>query len=179
MFNPVLVSPTFKIENSALSKEEIDVYIVSELLEELKNIRLEISVQRFDSLKQTHQQNVMIDSVDPYSARAYFNFSMSEALNNGNCKSADGISRFSYCFLTFRLLNLDGELLSENKMMPYPKDTIGLQNPNLVVSSVSYCTQCENTGYLGQISIECINVCKPRKKLFKNGLSTINNPYKQ
>ena len=95
-------------------------------------------------------------------------------------------------------------------MMPYPKDTIGLQNPNLVVSSVSYCTQCENTGklyilglpnlifnetirkrrsiallnifykgYLGQISIECINVCKPRKKLFKNGLSTINNPYRQ
>ena len=60
MFNPVLVSPTFKIENSTLSKEEIDVYIVSELLEELKNIRLEISVQRFDSLKQTHQKNVMI-----------------------------------------------------------------------------------------------------------------------
>ena len=91
--------------------------------------------------------------------------------------------------------------------MPYPKDTIGLQNPNLVVASVSYCTQCENTGrytleltvsililekekrialettfsigFLGQISIECINACKPRKKLFKNGLSSINNPYKQ
>ena len=60
MFNPVLVSPTFKIENSTLSKEEIDVYIVSELLEELKDIRLEISVQRFDSLKQSHQQNFMI-----------------------------------------------------------------------------------------------------------------------
>lgn len=60
MFNPVLVSPTFKIENSTLSKEEIDVYIVSELLEELKNVRLEISVQRFDSLKETHQQNIMI-----------------------------------------------------------------------------------------------------------------------
>ena len=94
--------------------------------------------------------------------------------------------------------------------MPYPKDAIGLQNPNLVVASVSYCTQCENTGkyilgftisilnqivlekekritlettfyigFLGQISIECINACKPRKKLFKNGLSSINNPYKQ
>ena len=60
MFNPALVSPIFKIENSTLSKEEIEVYIVSEMLEELKNIRLEISVQRFDSLKQTHQQNVMI-----------------------------------------------------------------------------------------------------------------------
>ena len=48
--------------------------------------------------------------------------------------------------IIYRLLNSDGELLSENKMMPYPKDTIGLQNPNLVVSSVSHCTQCENNG---------------------------------
>ena len=45
-----------------------------------------------------------------------------------------------------RLFNDDEELLSENELMPYPKDTIGLQNPNLVVASVSYCTQCENTG---------------------------------
>ena len=66
MFNPVLVSPTFKIENSTLSKEEIDVYIVSELLEELKNVRLEISVQRFDSLKETHQENVMIGKLVIY-----------------------------------------------------------------------------------------------------------------
>ena len=66
MFNPVLVSPTFKIENSTLSKEEIDVYIVSELLEELKNVRLEISVQRFDSLKETHQQNIMIGKLVIY-----------------------------------------------------------------------------------------------------------------
>ena len=60
MFNPVLVSPTFKIENSTLSKEEIEVYIVSEMLEELKNIRLEISVQRFDSLKETYLIGVPI-----------------------------------------------------------------------------------------------------------------------
>ena len=60
MFNPVLVSPTFKIENSTLSKEEIEVYIVSEMLEELKNIRLEISVQRFDSLKETYLIGVQI-----------------------------------------------------------------------------------------------------------------------
>ena len=45
-----------------------------------------------------------------------------------------------------RLFNDDEELLSENELMPYPKDTIGLQNPNLGVASVSYCTQCENTG---------------------------------
>ena len=70
MFNPVLVSPTFKIENSTLSKEEIEVYIVSELLEELKNIRLEISVQSFDSLKETYQQNVMIGKFVIYSISA-------------------------------------------------------------------------------------------------------------
>ena len=60
MFNPVLVSPTFKIENSTLSKEEVEVYIISELLEEMKNLRLEISIQRFDSLKDAHQENIMI-----------------------------------------------------------------------------------------------------------------------
>ena len=46
----------------------------------------------------------------------------------------------------FRLFNSEDELMSENRMMPYPKDAIGLQNPNLVVASVSYCTQCENKG---------------------------------
>ena len=30
--------------------------------------------------------------------------------------------------------------------MPYPKDAVGLQPPNLTVDSVSYCIQCENTG---------------------------------
>ena len=66
MFNPVLVSPTFKTENSTLSKEEVEVHIISELLEEIKNVRLEISVQRFDSLKDAHQQNVMIGNLEIY-----------------------------------------------------------------------------------------------------------------
>ena len=60
MFNPVLVSPTFKIENSSLSKDVIEVHVISELLEELKNLRLEISIQRFDSVQYAHQQNFMI-----------------------------------------------------------------------------------------------------------------------
>ena len=60
MFNPVLVSPTFKIENSSLSKDVIEVHVISELLEELKNLRLEISIQRFDSVQYAHQQNLMI-----------------------------------------------------------------------------------------------------------------------
>ena len=60
MFNPVLVSPTFKIENSNLSKDVIEVHVISELLEELKNLRLEISIQRFDSVQYAYQQNFMI-----------------------------------------------------------------------------------------------------------------------
>ena len=60
MFNPVLVSPTFEIENSTLSKEVIEVHVISELLEELENLRLEVSIQRFDSLQYAHQQNIII-----------------------------------------------------------------------------------------------------------------------
>ena len=46
----------------------------------------------------------------------------------------------------FRLFNSEDELMSGNRMMPYPKDAVGLQTPNLIVDSVSYCTQCENKG---------------------------------
>ena len=49
--------------------------------------------------------------------------------------------------------------------MPYPKDTIGLQNPNLVVTSVSYCTQCENTGrYILGIIVSILNLNSSRKR---------------
>ena len=61
MFSPVLLSPTFKRQkNSKNSTEEVDVYIVSEMLEEMTNLRLEISVQRFDNLDDFHLQNIMI-----------------------------------------------------------------------------------------------------------------------
>ena len=51
MFNPVLVSPAFRrhtINNT--STDEVDVFVVSEMLEEIKDLRLDIYIQRFDSL---------------------------------------------------------------------------------------------------------------------------------
>ena len=51
MFNPVLVSPAFKTNKvtKALT-DEVDVFIVSEILEEMNNLLLEISVHRFDTI---------------------------------------------------------------------------------------------------------------------------------
>ena len=60
MFNPVLVSPTFKVEDSTLQTEELEIYVVSELLEEMKNLLLEISVQRFDTIDDAHVQKLLI-----------------------------------------------------------------------------------------------------------------------
>ena len=60
MFNPVLVSPTFKVEGSTLQTKEVEVYVVSELFEEMKSVSLEISVQRFDTIDDTHVQKVLI-----------------------------------------------------------------------------------------------------------------------
>ena len=60
MFNPVLVSPTFKVEDSTLQTEELEIYVVSELLEEMKNVLLEISVQRFDTIDDAHVQKLLI-----------------------------------------------------------------------------------------------------------------------
>ena len=57
MFNPVLVSPTFEIENSTLSKEVIEVHVISELLEELKNLRLD-SDRLSEKSSQSWQQMV-------------------------------------------------------------------------------------------------------------------------
>ena len=62
MFSPVLVSPTFKVDvyNHTLSKDEVEVYVISELLEEIKNVGLEISVQRFDNINDAHVKNIVI-----------------------------------------------------------------------------------------------------------------------
>ena len=61
MFSPVLVSPVYSMdENKSTSKEEVDVYIISELFEEMENLILEISVQRFDQLDEARKQSVMI-----------------------------------------------------------------------------------------------------------------------
>ena len=64
MFLPVLVSPVYSSDkNQSTSKEEIDVYIISELFEEMENLILEISVQRFDQLDEAHTQNVIIGKI--------------------------------------------------------------------------------------------------------------------
>ena len=42
-----------------------------------------------------------------------------------------------YSPIYFRLLGKDGQLLSENVMKPYPKDSTGLQVPNLEIVSVT------------------------------------------
>ena len=64
MFSPVLVSPVYSMDkNQSTSKGEIDVYIVSELFEEMENLVLEISVQRFDQLDEARTQNVMIGKI--------------------------------------------------------------------------------------------------------------------
>ena len=64
MFSPVLVSPVYSVDkNQSTSKEEIDVYIISELFEEMENLILEISVQRFDQLDEAHTQNVIIGKI--------------------------------------------------------------------------------------------------------------------
>ena len=61
MFSPVLLSPAFKRnQNSQSLSEEVDVYIISELLEEMKNLKLQISVQRFDNIDDGHVQSVLI-----------------------------------------------------------------------------------------------------------------------
>ena len=61
MFSPVLVSPVYSMDkNQSTLKEEIDVYIISELFEEMENLVLEISVQRFDQLDEARTQSLMI-----------------------------------------------------------------------------------------------------------------------
>ena len=61
MFSPVLLSPAFKRnQNSQSLSEEVDVYIISELLEEMKNLKLQISVQRFDNIDDGYVQSVLI-----------------------------------------------------------------------------------------------------------------------
>ena len=64
MFSPVLVSPVYSMhKNRSSSKEEVDVYIISELFEEMENLVLEISVQRFDRLDEARTQDVMIGKI--------------------------------------------------------------------------------------------------------------------
>ena len=64
MFSPVLVSPVYSMhKNRSSSKEEVDVYIISELFEEMENLVLEISVQRFDQLDEARTQDVMIGKI--------------------------------------------------------------------------------------------------------------------
>ena len=64
MFAPVLVSPVYSTdENQSTLKEEVDVYIVSELFEQMDNLILEISVQRFDQLDEASTQSVMIGKI--------------------------------------------------------------------------------------------------------------------
>ena len=64
MFSPVLVSPVYSMDkNQSTLKEEIDVYIISELFEEMENLVLEISVQRFDQLDEARTQSVMIGKI--------------------------------------------------------------------------------------------------------------------
>ena len=64
MFSPVLVSPVYSMDkNRSSSKEEVDVYIISELFEEMENLVLEISVQRFDQLDEARTQSVMIGNI--------------------------------------------------------------------------------------------------------------------
>ena len=64
MFSPVLVSPVYSLDkNRSSSKEEVDVYIISELFEEMENLVLEISVQRFDQLDEARTQSVMIGNI--------------------------------------------------------------------------------------------------------------------
>ena len=64
MFAPVLVSPVYSTDkNQSTLKEEVDVYIVSELFEQMDNLILEISVQRFDQLDEARTQSVMIGKI--------------------------------------------------------------------------------------------------------------------
>ena len=64
MFSPVLVSPVYSVDKNRSSlKEEVDVYIISELFEEMENLVLEISVQRFDQLDEAPTQDVMIGKI--------------------------------------------------------------------------------------------------------------------
>ena len=64
MFSRVLVSPVYSMhKNRSSSKEEVDVYIISELFEEMENLVLEISVQRFDQLDEARTQDVMIGKI--------------------------------------------------------------------------------------------------------------------
>ena len=64
MFSPVLVSPVYSVDkNQSTSKGEVDVYIISELFEEMENLVLEISVQRFDQLDEARTQSVMIGKI--------------------------------------------------------------------------------------------------------------------
>ena len=67
MFSPVLLSPVFKVTNLTMSDDEVEVYIISELFEEISNLQLEISVQRFDNLLEAYVKRVTIGKFFPSS----------------------------------------------------------------------------------------------------------------
>ena len=150
MFSNVLVSPTLPAPY-----DKLKITIVSDLPETLKDLRLYVKVQRFDSFSYIGPSSYV--TVEPFGV-VEKEFDMKDFLFEGNCmEKPSNIENFNLCFITAELTDPNtNKILSQNKLMNYLKSVKGLKIPNLTISSVKICQS--NCNLLGTSFIEAFDI---------------------
>ena len=150
MFSNVLVSPTL-----IAPYDRLKITIISDLPETLKDLRLYVKVQRFDSFNYIGPSSYV--TVEPFGV-VEKEFDMKDFLFEGNCmEQPSNIENFNLCFITAELTDPNiNKVISQNKLMNYPKSVKGLKVPQLTISNVKTCQL--NCNLLGTPFIEAFDI---------------------
>jgi len=132
MFSNVLLSP------KKVNQTHFEVHVVSNARTDMFNATISVAVQRFDSIQGTsYKEDLYKGLIDHGVAEIYFSGQFEDLLAKGNCRDEYGLLDDRYCFLTFRLNDVTGRLVSQNEMFTAPNVAQGLSLATLRVTSVS------------------------------------------